>query len=420
MRFLSPFGARISASRERTRPFEEPSEADAAESYDSQAYRVGLAKARAWFRVAFDAMPEHRFETIFTLEARSNLFLQGTQQHFQLSDRQVFQMIQELFQRTTQILASKNIDYARLRRALVPNTQRKERALVFNYTMIEVMAYGREVVHHVLAHLRRESTHSVLCGDWLRGEEYIFAEWLDGSPGALGSVDRDLAQARHSPYYFVYLNNLSDADTTRIDQAFRGHRGYVGSLDLTLDSPIKTYISSCLVRAFIKHGTLIISGHEDDRDPAEDYNLSLFDFNQFGLTVRSLPLTYYGVFLSYKIERQNMPQDGDRRFSLNAMTPSPKLIDDFEVVLEEPKLRYLREQKAGSLKRAGFAELDATDIAQRIREKVDASYIYYLSRATNAPTLKFNVLVETPSRSRIECALEYQPDDGLLRVLTLF
>lgn len=365
-------------------------------------------------------MSRHQFQTIFTLEARSNGLLQGTQQHFKLSDRQVFEMIQGMFRQTTEILARKNIDYPTLRRALVPNSQRNERALVFNYTKFDAMAYGREVIHLLMPHLRRESTHSVLCGDWLHGEKYIFADWLDGSPVALGSVNRALAQDRYSPYYFVYLNNLSDADAARIDQAFHGHRAYVGSLDLTRDSAIKTYISTCLVRAFIKHEALIISGHEDDRDPAEDYNLSLFDFDQFGLTVRSLPFMYYGVFLSYKIERQNMPQDGDRRFSLNAMTPSPKLIEDFEVVLEEPKLQYLRQQKARSLKRAGFADLDGADISQRIREKVDASYIYYLSHATNAPTLKFNVLIETASGARIECALEYQPDQGTLKVVTLF
>jgi hypothetical protein len=160
--------------------------------------------------------------------------------------------------------------------------------------------------------------------------------------------------------------------------------------------------------------------HEDDREPGEDYNLSLFEFEQFGLTVRSVPLMYYEVLLSYKIEREYVPEDGERRFSLNSLTPMPRMIDEFEVQLDETKWKYLQEQKGGSLKRAGLAGSDAANIAKRIHEKVDDSYIYRLSRATEAGTLKFNVMIEPIPRTRIECALEYLPGQGTLRVITLY
>jgi hypothetical protein len=230
----------------------------------------------------------------------------------------------------------------------------------------------------------------------------------------------DWAHEQYSPYYFAYLNNLTDADAARIDHGFKAHPAYIGCLDLDFDSPVKTYLSTCLIRDFIKHRKVIIKGHEDDRDPAEDHNLSLFDFDQFGLTVRSLPLMYYGVLLSYKIERLHQSEDGDRRFSLNALTPAPMMIDDFEVQLDEAKWNYLQAEKGGSLKRAGMAGLDAAGIASRIREKVDDSYIYRLLRATNGDTLKFNVMIEAAPRARIECALEYLPVRHLLRVITLY
>jgi len=158
-----------------------------------------------------------------------------------------------------------------------------------------------------------------------------FGKWLEWSPGALGTVSLDLAHERYSPYYFAYLNNLTTADAARIDQGFKAHPAYLGSLNLDFDSAVKTYLSTCLIRDFIKHRKVIIKGHEDDREAAEDHNLSRFDFDQFGLTVRSLPFMYYGVLLSYKIEREHVPQDEDRRFSLNALTPAPKMIDDFEM-----------------------------------------------------------------------------------------
>jgi hypothetical protein len=367
-------------------------------------------------------MDSYKFQTIHTLEARSNMLLEVTQQRFKLTDPQVFQMIQGALQPTVEILASKGIVYEELRRVLVPSRDRHDRALVFNHTQFDTGMYGRDVVHRLLPLLRPNSSHSLLFGDWLHGEQSDrqFGKWLEGSPGAVGSVDVDLAHERYSPYYFAYLNNLTDADAVRLGQGFKAHPAYIGTLDLDFDSPVKTYLSTCLIRDFIKHRKIIIKGHEDDRDPAEDYNLSFFDFDQFGLTVRSLPSMYYGVLLSYKIERLHQAKDGDRRFSLNALTPAPQMIDDFEVQLDEAKWKYLQDEKGGSLKRAGMAGLDAAGIASRIREKVDDSYIYRLARAENGDTLKFNVMIEAVPGIRTECALKYVPEQRLLKVITLY
>jgi hypothetical protein len=367
-------------------------------------------------------MIPYQFQTIHTLEARSNMLLEGTQRHFKLTDPQVFQMIQGLLQPTVEILASKGISYERLRSVLVPSRDRHDGALVFNYNRFDTGDYGSDVVDRLMPLLRRDSSHSLLFGDWLNGErtDMAFGKWLEWSPEALGTVNLGLAHERYSPYYFAYLNNLTTADAARIDQGFKAHPAYLGLLDLDFESPVKTYLSTCLIRDFIKYRRVIIKGHEDDRDPTEDYNLSRFDFDQFGLTVRSLPLMYYGVLLSYKIEREHIPQDADRRFSLNALTPAPKMIDDFDVQLDEAKWKYLQEKKGGSLKRAGMAGMDAAGIAARIREKVDDSYIYRLARATNGDTLKFDVMIEPTPRVRIECALEYLPAQRVLRVITLY
>lgn len=365
----------------------------------------------------------YQFQTIHTLEARSNVLLEVTQKNFKLTDPQVFQMIQGLLQPAVDILASKGIKYEELRNVLVPGRDNHDRALVFNYTKFDTAAYGRDVVHTLLPLLRPNSSHSFLFGDWIHSKRPPageFGKWLEASLGAVGSVNLDLAHERYSPYYFAYLNNLTAADATRIDQGFKAHPAYIGMLDLHFDTPVKTFLSTFLVRDFIKQRKIIIKGHEDDRDPNENHNLSLFDFDQFGLTVRSLPLMYYGVLLSYKVERQHMRQDGDRQFSLNALTPAPRLIDGFDVQLEEAKLTYLQENKSGSLKRAGLAGLDAASIATRIREKIDDTYIYRLSRATNGNTLKFNVMIEPIPHVRIECALEYLPDKRILRVVTLY
>jgi hypothetical protein len=365
----------------------------------------------------------YQFQTIHTLEARSNMLLEVTQKYFKLTDPQVFQMIQGLLQPAVELLASKGIRYEELRNVLVPSRDHHDRALAFNYTKFDTGFYGKDVVHRLLPLLRPNSSHSLLFGDWIHSERPLaseFGRWLESSPEAVGSVSLDLAQERYSPYYFAYLNNLTAADAARIDQGFKAHPAYIGMLDLDFDSPVKTFLSTFLIRDFIKHRKFIIKGHEDDRDSHENYNLSLFDFDQFGLSVRSVPLTYYGVLLSYKVERQHILQDGDRRFSLNALTPAPRMIDEFDVQLDEAKWKYLQDRKSGSLKRSGMAGLDAVGISQRIREKVDDSYIYRLSRATQGDTLKFNVMIEPIHGARLECALEYLPQQQALRVITLY
>src|ERR1700722_5482102 len=226
-------------------------------------------------------MTLYPFQIIHTLEARSNALLEVTAKHFRLSDPQIFNMIQGLLQPTVAILASKGIVYEELRHVLVPSRKKHDRALVFNYNKFDTGDYGSDVINRLMPLLRRDSSHSLLFGDWLHEERAragAFGKWLVASPGAIGTVNLELAHERYSPYYFAYLNNLTDADATRLDQDFKSHPAYLGSLDLDFDSAIKTYISTCLVRDFIKHRNLIIKGHEDDRDPAEDYNLSRFDF----------------------------------------------------------------------------------------------------------------------------------------------
>jgi hypothetical protein len=205
-------------------------------------------------------MTPYKFQTIHTLEARSKMLLEGTQRHFKLSDPQVFRMIQGLLNPTVEILASKGIVYEELRRVLVPSRDRHDRALVFNYNKFDTGDYGRDVVHRLLPLLRPDSSHSFLFGDWLNGErsDMAFGNWLEGSPGAVGTVDLELAHERYSPYYFAYLNNLTKADAIRIDQGFKAHPAYLGSLDLDFDSAVKTYLSTCLIRDFIKHGEVII------------------------------------------------------------------------------------------------------------------------------------------------------------------
>jgi hypothetical protein len=220
--------------------------------------------------------------------------------------------------------------------------------------------------------------------------------------------------------YFVYLNNLSSAATTRVHSRLISSPWYLGFLDLDLASVFKTSLSLMLVRDFIKHKALVILGHEDDRDDSENINLSFFDFDSFGLSVRSVPGELYGIFLSYKIERPLHEREHDTKFSLNAMTQHPSGLDNFEVVLEERKLEYLKQEKLGSLRQAGLHELSAGQIEQQIRARLAENYIYNLSWSTNGETLKFNIILEFSDGVRKMCALQYDTPKKVLKVITFY
>jgi len=184
---------------------------------------------------------------------------------------------------------------------------------------------------------------------------------------------------------------------------------------------MKAFLSTMLMRIYIQHRAIILQGHEDDQNDLNDVNLIGYDFQSAGYTNRSVPLWLYNRFLSYKIERPVLSdKDTDTHFSLNAMTPMPTPIDKCLVELDDRKLKYLQEKKAGSLRRAGFVVLSAKEITDQIRRKLSSNYIFNLSKAQNAETLKFNIILENSGVARYVCALEYQPLEYKLKVITLY
>jgi hypothetical protein len=359
------------------------------------------------------------FDTIFTLEARSHVVLEVMAEHFKMTDEQVFQDIQNSHKDLVQVLASKGIQYQDLRNALIPTTNRNERAYLFNWTKVDATNYGRVIVEHSLPAFDPRSSHSVLLGDWLHHKEH--------NGWAINELRKALAGAAE-PYtghghdlYIVYVNNLSDGHADALHSRFQALPAYIGFLDLTFASVVKFYISTMLVRAFIKHRKFVIQGHEDDRSNSENISMLPYEFEKAGYSLRSLQGLLYGVFLSFKIERPIfLHDDMDTKFSMLAMGASPAELDEFDVVLDDRKLHYLKENHPEGIERSGFVGLSAADIAKQIRVKVKANYIYNLARSKDGSTMKFNILLENPGVARFLCALELRPQERQLRVITLF
>lgn len=363
-------------------------------------------------------MSSYHFDLIFSLEARSNVLLDVITERYDLSDSRIFAEVQSAWAHLKAVLAAKGVNYSDLKRALVPNLDRCERAFVFDPTKFDTHWYGRQVHELLLPLLERGSSRSVLAGDWTSNERFAdvySASFKDEMDSRLLASTR-----RADTLYFVYLNNLTDASVARLDAGLSRHASYLGALDMRYSTPMKALLSTMLVRAYIQHRSVILQGHEDDRDDMQDVNLIGYDFKKSGYINRSVPSWLYGWFLSYKIERPVLPNESDTRFSLSTMTPTPSPISDCVVELDEGKLQYLQESKTGSLKRADLHALSAEEIAAQVRGKLGSNYIFNLSRAQGAKTLKFNIVLENQGAARYVCALEYLPQERKLRVITLF
>jgi hypothetical protein len=363
-------------------------------------------------------------KSLHTLNARDHVMLEVTREYFSLTPEHMFREIQGMRRLVEEALKPKGISYDALKSALVPDRQRREIALVFDTSAIASGWYGYDVAERIIPLFEKKSNHSVLVGDYLDrpGHEQEIFEAFEEAVDLRRSVD-----FRHpTQFYIVYINNLTDAMVERFDQGLAGYEAYVGLADMTYMSRLKIYLSTMLVNSFLKHGKSIIQGHEPDRDNTEDVNMSGYPFEENGYECRSLSDDLFGVLLSYKIERPVFPGfEVDTEFAINAVNPLPLPLDDFRIEVEEAKLGYLKDAKAGSMERAGLAAVNTATLAGIIREKVADSYIYNLVFDREHNVTKFNVIIQLNARerekpTRLLAALEYRPVDKVLRLITLY
>jgi hypothetical protein len=213
---------------------------------------------------------------------------------------------------------------------------------------------------------------------------------------------------------------------TNLRLSLAPYEGYIGFADCNSPSVFKTYLSMILCNSFLKAGKRIIQGHEDDRDNAEDINMSGYPFEKYGYTCMSLQSMYSGLFLSYKIERAVYPGfESDTHFSLNAVSSTVVPLEHCEVEVDNSKLQYLIEKKHGSMKKAGMLSLTKDELQMKIRERLASNYIFNMAYVEAHQTIKFNTVLnfaaeDTGRLIKLTTAFEYKPSEKRLRLITMF
>lgn len=347
--------------------------------------------------------------------------LEVMKDYFKLSDARMHLEIRAMQAEAIQALQRKCIDYAALRSGLIPSTSRNEVGLIFDSRLTGSSWYGREIMKQVLPLLERKTTQSVLVGDLLGKNQQLIFEIFEETM----VLAKSFAFPHSTNLFCVYINNLANGTVKRLHEELSSYPAYLGFVPATFGSRAKIYLSTCLTNVFLKHGHIIIVGHEDDRDDADDVNMPGYAFEDFGYTIRSVAGTQFGVFLSYKIERPVlMGFESDSQMAINAISPDVFSLQHFEVQIDPRRYQYLTTEKLGKLTKAGIAELDRDRLSSLIKAKLAASYIYNMDYLEEHGVMKFNVMIEVERPdggypTRLIAAMKYLPEQKILELLTL-
>ena len=360
---------------------------------------------------------------LLTLNARDNVLLEVSRDYFAIGPRAMQTTIRESLAQTVDILASKDINYDDLKSALVPNTKRREVSLVFDTTNMQESWYGLPIYRAIIPLLNKNSSHSILSGDYI-GQNSAQNALRDAFHDSV-QLARDVTWHHSTQFYIVYINNLSDNMFSILHDGLIHFEPYVGFADMTFASRFKLNLSTMLVNNCIKHKNTIIMGHEDDVDNKHDFNVRGYPWEDFGYTCRSLQGMYFGLFLSYKIERPVIQGfESDTEFSINAVNPDPLPVGDLEIRIDEKKFGYLARKKAGTLKRMGLPSDDVSKLRRTIADRISSNYIYNMKYDASHGITTFNLVLEIHFTSRypqrVVASMEYVPDDRYLRLITLY
>jgi len=357
---------------------------------------------------------------IYTIDAREHVFLETMSTHHKWTTAEVYRQINLCAAGTIDALKRKKIDYANLKNALIPHSNRKEIAFVFDSTLIESYLYGYEVAQKLIPLLNKDSINSILVGDYIGDRRHskmykdLFLQFIH--------PHKNIRYKVHDLFYLVYINNLSEKHFNTLNSGLQEMDSCVGYFDLTYSSPIKTVLSSILIRAILKYQTTIINATEADRDE----NLTCFPFEDYGYRVVGIDELSYGMFLSYKIEREVFPgYEADHQFSINALSEKVVDLSSMELVIKQDKLEYLLREKLGSMEMAGLETLTTHELSVLIKRKLRDNYLFNLSFSSDYDTMKFNILLEIPRKDRTKqikllVALEYAPLTKSLRLITMY
>ena len=367
---------------------------------------------------------------IYTFNAQDFVMYPIMRTSLDLSDSEVYQTVQQEFLKLEKRLEKKKISYGSLKGALVPNqdADRFETCFVFDSAQMDVCMYGYAIFDALLPLLDKDSTYSVLCGDYIN----ILRDVEDSDSKLRSALGEGLVRCNRtkyhysSQYYLIYINRLTGNQRWKIVESLLTYPWFTGFVDVTHESLFKTYISFILSHSFIKCKKRVIVSHPVDYPDDENVNMLNWPFEEHGYSVLSINEESFGPFLSYKIDG-SVPHEEDIGFSLNALFPRFDSLQKLKLAVEDKKwYEYLtcidKKRKGELLQSIGYGPGDRDKFLQDIYAKICASYIYNLQE-NEYGALMFNVCIDLPTVNgnyrKTTIALKYYPESGEMFIVTV-
>lgn len=365
---------------------------------------------------------------IYTFNARDFLLYPAARDFYKLSDEDVYNMISADFNILKQRLDTKDIPYDSLKRALVPNQDKKkyETCFVFDTNQMEQDDYARAVFEKVLPVMDKKSTYSILYGDYVD----ILRDVEDSQIILRDSMNEVLTRCHSSKYqysgqyFLIYVNSMTGNQRWEIVKCLLPYPWFLGFADVTYGSKFKSYISCILSCAYVKYKNYIIGAHPSDYPEDTDENEEDYLFRDNGFRFISMNEDSFGAFLTYKIETE-APDETDVSFSFNALFPKFNSLKKLKLTISDGRWGYLNDSekgKNGILRVLDYGEQNIDEFLRDIYKKICANYIFNLEMNSYG-VLKFNVCIETPTingtRRKTTVALKYFPESGEMEVLTV-
>lgn len=367
---------------------------------------------------------------IYTFDTRDFCMYPVMKSYFELNDHELYETIQNGMEILRAQLSMKGISYDSLKGALIPNQDKDkfETCFVFDSNQIQHSDYGAYVFEKLLPLLDKESTYSILAGDYIDSID----RQCDNSQVLLRYALKDVLfrcntsdYIHSSQYYLIYINRLTGSQRSKIVEGFYSCPWFTGFADLTYNSAFKTYISTILVPVCIKSKKQVIVSHPSDFKDEENMNMRGFPFEENGFKLVSINEDSYGAFLAYKIERE-VPDKEDISFSFNALFPKFDSWEKLDFAISDDKWnKYLTDKENGKgkiMESLGYDPDEKVRFCKEIYKKICANYIYNL-RKNQYGDLLFNVCIELPTVNqhirRTTIALKYHPDEGRIDLITV-
>ena len=366
---------------------------------------------------------------IYTFDAKGCLFYLIMKSFFGLDDNDVYKSIQEGYKLLQKQLSIKKVSYDSLKGALIPNQdkERFETCFVIDSTQIECVDYGNYVFEKMIPLLDKESTYSILHGDYI---DFLIKYRSDSQHQLRWEMNHMLTRCheseyRHSnQYYLVYINRLTEKQRLKIIEGLYPYTWFTGFADVTYSSCFKSYISNILGPVCVKVKNTVILPHPADYPNEENINMRGFPFEANNFKIISINADSYDAFLSYKIESQ-VPDKEDVGFSFNALFPKFDSLEKVELHISDSRWnQYLIKEKGKGqiIEALGYGSFDKEHFRKEVFKHICANYIYNL-KENEYGDLMFNVCIELPTIHnhirKTTIALKYCPDTGIIELVTV-